>query len=103
MFKIWYARLQHCVNQEFPGVQAGFRKGRGNRDQIANIRWIIEKGREFQKNINLCFLDYAKIFHCVDHNKLRKALKMGMKVKVAQSCLTLCDSMEFSRPEYWSG
>ena len=65
MFKILHARPQHYVNQELPDVQAGFNKGRGNRDQIANIRWIIEKGREFQKNIYLCFLDYAKAFHCV--------------------------------------
>ena len=70
MFKILHARPQHYVNQELPDVQAGFNKGRGNRDQIANIRWIIEKGREFQKNINLCFTDYVKAFDCVDHNKL---------------------------------
>ena len=68
MFKIVHARLQHYVNQELPDVQAGFRKGRGIRDQIANILWIIEKAREFQKNIYLCFIDYAKVFDCVDHN-----------------------------------
>ena len=62
------------MNHEVPDVQAGFRKGRGTRDQIANIRWIIEKGREFQKNI-FCFIDYAKAFYCVDHNKLWKILK----------------------------
>jgi len=67
------------VNQELPDVQAGFRKGRGTRDQIANIRWIIEKAREFQKNTDFCFIDYAKAFDCVDHNKLWKILQeMGM-------------------------
>ena len=75
MFKILQARLQQYVNCEFPDVQAGFRKGRGTRDQIANIRWIIEKSRPFQKNIYFCFLDYAKAFDCVDHNKLWKILK----------------------------
>ena len=72
-------RLQNYVNQELPDVQAGFRKGRGTRDQIANIHWNIEKAREFQKNINPYFIDYAKAFDCVDHNKLWKALKeMGI-------------------------
>ena len=67
------------MNCELPDVQAGFRKGRGTRDQIANIRWIMEKAREFQKNIYLCFIDYAKAFDCVDHNKLWKILKeMGI-------------------------
>ena len=75
MLKILHARLQHYENQELPDVQAGFRKGRGTRDQIANIRWIIEKAREFQKNIYLCFIDYAKAFDYVDHDKLWKALK----------------------------
>ena len=70
MLKILQARLQQYVNQELPDVQAGFRKGRGTRDQIANIRWIIEKAREFQKNIYFCFIDFAKAFNCVDHNKL---------------------------------
>ena len=69
MLKILQARLQQHMNRELPEVQAGFRKGRGTRDQIANIRWIIEKGREFQKNINLCFTDYVKAFDCVNHNK----------------------------------
>ena len=67
MFKILQARLQQYVNREFPDVQAGFRKGRGTRDQIANICWIIKKAREFQKNIYFCFIDYAKAFDCVDH------------------------------------
>ena len=71
--KVLQARLQWYMNCERPDVQAGFRKGRGTRDQIANIRWIIKKAREFQKNI--CFIDYTKAFDCVDHNKLRKILK----------------------------
>ena len=70
MLKNLQARLQQYMNRELPDVQAGFRKGRGNRDQIANICWIIEKVREFQKNIYFCFIDYAKAFDCVDHNKL---------------------------------
>ena len=79
MFKILQVRLQQYVNRELPDVQAGFRKGRGTRDQIANIRWIMEKVREFQKNIYFCFIDYAKTFHCVDHNKLWEILKeMGI-------------------------
>ena len=75
MLKILQARLQHYVNRELSDVQAGFRKGRGTRDQVANIRWIIEKARGFQKNIYFCFIDYAKAFDCVDHNKLLKILK----------------------------
>ena len=75
MLKILHARLQQYMTRELPDVQAGFRKGRGTRDQVANIRWIIEKGREFQKNIYFCFIDYAKAFDCVDHNKLWKILK----------------------------
>ena len=71
--KILQARLQQYVNCELPDVQAGFRKGRGTRDQIANIRWIIEKAREFQKNICFCFTDHAKAFNCVDHNKLENS------------------------------
>ena len=70
MLKILHARLQHYVNQELPDVQAGFRKERTIRDQTANVCWIIEKAREFQKNISLCFMDYAKAFDCVDHEKL---------------------------------
>ena len=72
MLKILQARLQQYVNLELPDVQAGFRKGRGTRDQIANTRWIIEKAREFQINIYFCFIDYAKAFDCVDHNKCGK-------------------------------
>ena len=79
MLKILQARLQQYVNRELPDVQAGFRKGRGTRDQIANIRWIIAKAREFQKNIYFCFTDYTTAFDCVDHNKLWKILKeMGI-------------------------
>ena len=79
MFKILQARLQQYVNCELPDTQAGFRKGRGTRDQIANIHWIIKKAREYQKSIYFCFIDYAKAFDCVDHNKLRKILQeMGV-------------------------
>ena len=79
MLKILQPRLQQYMNHEPPDVQAGFRKGRGARDQIANIRWIIEKAREFQRNISFCFIDYAKAFDWVDHNKLWKFLKeMGI-------------------------
>ena len=79
MLKILQARLQQHVNRELPDVQAGFRKGRGTRDQIASIRWIIEKARECQKNIYFCFIDYAKAFDCVHHNKLGKILQeMGI-------------------------
>ena len=70
MIKILQASLQQYVNHELSDVQAGFRKGRGTRDQIANVRWVMEKAREFQKNIYFCFIDYAKAFDCVDHKKL---------------------------------
>ena len=75
MLKILQVRLQQYINHELPDVQAGFRKGRGTRDQIANICWIIEKATAFQKNIYFCFIDYAKAFDCVDHNKLWKFWK----------------------------
>ena len=79
MLKILQARLQQYVNRELADVQAGFRKGRGTRDQIANIHWFIKKAGEFQKNIYFCFIDYAKAFDCVDHNKLWEILKeMGI-------------------------
>ena len=79
MFKILHVRLQHYVNQQLPDVKARFRKGRETRDQIANIHWIREKAREFQKNIYLCFINYAKAFDCVDCDKLWKALReMGI-------------------------
>ena len=75
IFKIVQARIQQYMNHELPGVQSGVRKGRGTRDQIANICWIITKTREFQKNIYFCFIDYAKFFDCVNHHKLRKILE----------------------------
>ena len=79
MLKILQAKLQQYVSRELPDVQAGFRKGRDTRDQIANIHWIIKKAREFQKNIYFCFIDYAKAFDCVDHYKLWKLLEeMGI-------------------------
>ena len=77
MLKILQARLQRYVNRELPDVQAGFRKGRGTRDQIANIRWIIEKARVFQKNIYFCFIDYAKAVDCEDHDKLENSSRDG--------------------------
>ena len=86
MLKILQVRLQQYVNHEHPDVQAGLRKGRGTRDQIANIRWIIKKAREFQKNIYFCFLDYAKAFDYVDHNKLWKILQ-EMGIPDHLSCL----------------
>ena len=78
MLKILQARLQQYMNHEIPDVQAGFRKGRGTRDQKANTCWIIEKARESQKSIYFCFIDYAKAFDCVDHSKLEKSKEMGM-------------------------
>ena len=86
MLTFLQARLQQYVNQELPDVQGGFRKGRGTRDQIANIRWIIEKAREFQKNISFCFIDYAKAFDRVNHNKLWKILKK-MEIPDHLTCL----------------
>ena len=77
MLKTLQARLQQYVNHELPDVQAGFRKGRGTRDQIANIRWTIEKARGFQKNIYFCFINYVKAFDCVDHNKLENSERNG--------------------------
>ena len=80
MLKFLQARLQQYVDCELPDVQAGLRKGRGTRDQISNIRWVMEKTREFQKNVYLCYIDYAKAFDCVDHNKLWKILQeMGIQ------------------------
>ena len=86
MLKILQARLQQYMNSELPDDQAGFRKGRGTRDHIANICWIMEKAREFQKNIYFCFIDYAKVFDCVDHNKLWKILK-EMEIPDYLTCL----------------
>ena len=88
MLKILQARLQQYVNRELPDVQAGFRKGRGIRDQIVNIRWILEKAKEFQKNIYFCFIDYTKAFVCVDHNKLWKILKQ-LGITAHLTCLLI--------------
>ena len=77
MLKILQGRIQQYVNSELPDVQAGFRKSRGTRDQIVNIHWIIEKARDFQKNFYFCFIDYAKAFDCMDHNKLENSLRDG--------------------------
>ena len=86
MLKSLQARFQQYMNRELPDVQAGFRKGRGPSDQIINIRWIIEKAREFQKNIYFCLIDYAKAFDCVDYNKLWKLLKeMGIQTTLPAS------------------
>ena len=87
MLKILQVRLQQYVNHELPNVQAGFKKGTGTRDIIANICWIIKKGREFQKNIYFCFIDYAKAFDCVDHNKLWEILQdMGIPASL-ETCM----------------
>ena len=86
MLKIFQARLQQYVNRELPDVQAGFKKGRGTRDQIANIHWIIKKAKEFQEDIHFCFIDYAKAFDYVDHNKLWKILK-EMEIPNQLTCL----------------
>ena len=88
MLKILQARLQQYMNRELPDVQVDFRKGRETRDQIANILWIMEKAREFQKNIDFCFIDYAKAFDCVDHNKLWEILKdlPGTSMNSTKSC-----------------
>ena len=95
MLKFLQARLQQCMNQEVPDVQAGFRKDRGTRDQIANIHWIIEKIREFQENIYFCFIDYSKAFDCVDHNKL-EILSIDMGISDHLTCLlrNLCAGQE---------
>ena len=95
MLKILQARLQQYVNCALPDVQAGFRKGRGTRDQIANICWIIKEAREFQKNIYFCFIDYAKAFDCVDHNKLWKILQeMGIPDQLTCLLRNLCANQE---------
>jgi len=95
MLTFLQARLQQYVNQELPDVQGGFRKGRGTRDQTANIRWITEKAREFQKNISFCCTDYAKAFDCVNHNKLWKILKkMGIPDHLTCLLTNLYESRE---------
>ena len=95
MLEILQARLQVYVNQELSDVQAGFRKGTGARDQVVNIHWIIEKAKEFQKNIYFCFIDYTKAFDCVDHNKLWKMLK-EMEIPDHLTCLlrNICAGQE---------
>ena len=100
MLKILQARLQQYVNCELPDVQAGFRKGRGTRDQIANIHWVMEKAREFQKNIYFCFFDYAKAFDCVDHKKLRKILQeMGIPDHLTCLLRNLYAGQEATEPD----
>ena len=95
MLKILQARLQQYLNHELPNVQAGFRKGRVTRDQIANIFWVIKKAREFQKNIYFCFIDYVKAFDCVHHNKLWKILKeMGVPDHLVCHLRNLCAGLE---------
>ena len=90
MLKILQARLQQYVNCKFPDVQAGFRKGRGTRDQIANIHWIIKKAREFHKNIYFCFIDYAKAFDCVDHKNVWTILKEMRNLTTLPACWEIC-------------
>ena len=93
MLKILQARLQQYVNSELPDVQGGFRKGRATRDQVANICWIMEKAREFQKNIYFCFINYAKVFDCVYHDKLWKILQeMGIQDYLTCILRNLCRS-----------
>ena len=100
MLKILQARLQQYVNHELPDVQAGFRRGRGTRDQIANICWIIEKAREFQKNTYFCFIDYAKAFDWVDHHKLLKILKeMGVLDHLICLLSNLYAGQEITEPD----
>ena len=97
---ILQARLQQYVNWELPDVQAGFRKGRGARDQIANMHWIIEKAKEFQKNIYFCLIDYAKAFNCVDHNKLWKILKeVGIPDHLTCLLRNLDEGQEATKPD----
>ena len=103
MLKILQARLQQYMNRELPDVQAGFRKGRGTRDQIANICWIIETAREFQENIYFCFTDYAKAFDCVDHNKLWNILKeMGIPDHLIGLLKPVCGSRSNSQNHTWN-
>ena len=100
MLKTLQVRLQWYVNWELPNVQAGFRKGRGTRDQIANIHWIIEKAREFEKNICFCFIDYAKAFDCVDHSKLWKILReMGIPDHLTCLLRNLYAGQEATEPD----
>ena len=100
MLKIFQAKLQQYMNREIPDVQVGFRKGRGTRDQIANLCWFIKKAREFQKNIYFCFIDYAKAFDCVDHNKLWKILKEIVKAMVFPVVMYGCESWTIKKAEH---
>ena len=109
MLRILQVRLQQYMNWELRDLQAGFRKGRGTRDQIANIRWIIEKARELQKNMYFCFIDYAKAFDCVDHNKLWKILKeMGIPdhlaclLEISMQVMMQMQQLELDM-EQWTG
>ena len=99
MLKILQVRLQQYMNQELPDVQAGFRKGTGTRDQIANIRWIIEKARKFQKNFYLCFIDYANAFDCVNHSRLWKILKMWEYQTTWPASLEICMLVKWQQLE----
>ena len=100
MLKILQAGLQQYANRELPDVQTGFRKGRGTRDPIVNIRWIMEKAREFQKNINFCFIDHAKAFDCVDHNIVWKILKeMGITAHLTCLLRNLYVGQEITNPD----
>ena len=101
MFKILQARLQQYVNHELPDVQAGFRKGRGARDQIANRHYIIEKAREFHKNIYLCFIDYAKAFDCVDHSKLWKIQTHKLLLENSSNIIDTSLNLSFLLLENW--
>ena len=107
MFKILQARLHQYMNWERPDVQAEFRKGRGTRDQIANIRWIMEKGRDFQKNIYFWFIDYAKAFDCVDHNKLWEIIKRWeYQITLpasSESCMQVKKQQLELNMEQWTG
>ena len=104
MLKILQAKLQQYMNLELPDVQAGFRKGRGTRGEIANIFWIIEKPREFEKNIYFCFIDYAEAFDCVDHNKLWKILKeFGILPDSWESCMQVKKQQFELDMEQWTG
>ena len=101
MLKILQGRLQQYVNRKLPDVQAGFRKVRRTRVQIANIHWIIEKASKFQKNIYFCFIDYAKAFHCVDHNKLWKILKEMVLVTTSEMTQNIQDIQKTDRTPLW--
>ena len=103
MLKILQARLQKCMNRELLDVQVGFRKGRGTRNQIANIQWIIEKAREFQKNVYFCFIDYVKAFDCMDHNKLKNSSRDGnIRPPYLPPEIPVCRSGSNSQNQTWN-